>query len=83
MNKRQKFFFFFLFFTASCFDHIVQAAGQKFFGMLSTERTVKLGQCGRNHDDVNLTSGLQNNRFSGNVVTILLHPKPSYWLETP
>lgn len=51
--------------------------------ILSIGVTVNLGQCGRNQDDVHLTSGLQNKRFSGNVVTILLHPKPSYWLETP
>jgi hypothetical protein len=42
-----------------------------------------LGHCGCNQDNVSLTSGFQKNRFSGNVVTILLHPKPSYWLETP
>jgi hypothetical protein len=41
------------------------------------------GHCGRNQDDVPLTSGFQNNRFSGNVVTILLHPKHCYWSETP
>jgi hypothetical protein len=44
---------------------------------------MKVGHPARNHDDEALTSGLQNNRFSGNVVYIVLHPKSSYWLETP